>query len=153
MRFVLAITLLLNAACAGQSVGTAESVLATGTMYFTMDMETETTMSGALFARFVPDSESSKHFPAATSGAYPGPVRHISLVPAEDVLIATVGVIEADRLSHGTKREIEVPVQVMLTEYKTYTECDSRVYYAKLMSVKVVGAVQVAAQGKAPHGC
>lgn len=94
-------------------------------MYFTFDSASETTVDGVLFARFVPDATSMKRFPAVKSGPYPGAVRYISLEPAEAVLDATLGKVEADRLSHGTEREIEVRVEVVLANYKPTVECDT----------------------------
>jgi len=123
-------------------------------MYFVFDMASETTIDGTLFARFVPDSESSKHFSTVTSGSHPGAVTYISFEPAEDALEATLGKAEAYRVSHGAApREIAVRVEVEVVDYKTHIECDSRVYYAKLINVKAKAAVQVAKQGTVPHGC
>lgn len=100
---------------------------ASGTMYFIFDMASETTVDGILFARFVPDTKSLKNFPAVTSGKHPGEVRYISLYPAEEVLEATLGKEEAYRVSHGAMpREIELPVEVVVTNYKPEVECDSR---------------------------
>jgi hypothetical protein len=128
-------------------------VKASGTLYFIFDMASETTVDGVLFARFVPDAKSLNNFPAVTSGQHPGPVRYISLEPAEEILETTLGRTEAYRVSHGAvPREIEMPVEVVLTNFKPEVECDSRTYYAKLVSVKTTGK-HVASLANVPHGC
>jgi type 1 fimbria pilin len=153
MRTSLCIALLLASAIVAAGDKPPQPITATGTMYFTFDIASETTVDGVLFARFVPDAKSMKRFPAVKSGPYPGPVRHISLEPAETVLEVTLGKVEADRVSRGTEREIEVRVEVVLANYKPTIECDARAYYAKLVSVKALGKHQVASLAKAPHGC
>ena len=127
---------------------------ASGTMYFVFDMSSETTVDGVLFARFAPDPRSLRSFSSVTSGGYSAAVRFVSLEPAQEVLEAALGKAEAYRVSHGTApREIGVPVQVVLTGYKTEVECDSRVYRAKLLSIKTTGKHFEASGGNAPHGC
>jgi hypothetical protein len=128
-------------------------ITATGTMYFIFDMASETTIDGVLFARFVPDTSSLNSFPAVLSGKHPAKVSHISLEPAEEVLVATLGKAEAYRVSHGAMpREIAVPVNVVIVNYRATVECDSRAYYAKLVSVKATGE-HVASLGRSPSGC
>jgi len=153
MRTVLCVALLVASATVAAGDKAAQPITATGTMYFTFDSSSETAVDGVLFARFVPDATSMKRFRAVKSGSHPGEVRHISLEPAETVLEATLGKIQADRLAHGTEREIEVSVEVVLTNYKPIVECDTRAYYATLVSVKAMGEHRVASLAKAPHGC
>jgi hypothetical protein len=153
MKRVIAGLLLACPAIAAAGGQPDAQIKASGTMYFVFDMASETTIDGVLFARFVPDAESLKHFPAVTSGKHPGAVKYISFEPSEEVLEATLGKTEATRVSHGAMpREIEVPVQVVVTNYKPEVECDSRAYYAKLVSVKATGK-HVASLANVPHGC
>ena len=153
MRTAVCIALLLASATVAAAEKTPRPITATGTLYFTFDSTSETAVDGVLFARFVPDATSLKHFRAVKSGSHPGEVRYISLEPAEPVLEATVGKVQADRLSHGREREIEVRVEVVLANYKPTVECDARAYYATLVSVKAMGENRVASLARAPHGC
>ena len=44
-------------------------------------------------------------------------------------------------------------VEVVLANYESTIECDTRAYYAKLVSVKAMDKHQLASLAKAPHGC
>lgn len=152
MRYALCLALLVSSAFA--IAGNKSSPIeAKGTMHFIFDQATDTTFDGVLFARFVPDTKSTKQFKAVKSGDHPSPVRYISLEPAETVLKLTVGDKEAERLSKGTVREVKIPVVVWLDKYHATVECDSRAYYANLVSVKAFDMPKIASNSKASYGC
>lgn len=129
-----------------------DTVTARGMLYITFDMVSETTVNGVLFARFVPDEKDMKLFPAVTSGPHPGPVRHISFEPPEPLLEAAVGKEKAAQLSHGTESEMQIPVELVLRNFSTEIECDSRVYRAMFVSLRPQ-TTQMASARNPPHGC
>jgi hypothetical protein len=124
-----------------------------GVLYFTFDMASETRMAGVLFAKFVPDPDMHARLPAAVSGHFAAPVRHVSFEPADNVLERTVSASEAARVSHGFERIITVPVEIVIDDYRASVECDSRVYSARLLSVRSLAPQQVASAQESPHGC
>src|SRR5690348_6417994 len=137
MKIVLALLVLLGCLHAS-AADRSRTVTATGTMYFELDMVAEESpdADGVNFAFFVPDASSLSKFPAVTSGEYAAPVRHISFEPADQALVAAVGASSAQRILHGGQPIIAMPVTVTLRNFRSKIECDSRNYYATLISVK-----------------
>jgi hypothetical protein len=152
MRTPLLLFLALTAAAASAAPSEAP-IAATGTLYLTFDIGMGNHTEGVLFGRFVPDASSLPHFPAVTSGEYPGPVRYISFRPTKRVLEVVVGATEAARLAHDRERIVQIPVRLVLTHYKAVVECDARTYHATLVSVKPLGSYQVVSHDSAPIGC
>jgi hypothetical protein len=126
---------------------------ASGSLYFIFDVGADAQMDGVLFARFVPDDKSRPKFHAVTSGKYPGAVKYVSFEPAENVLTAVVGAARAARLSHGRDRIAQIPVTLILRNYHSEVECDSRVYYATFVAAKRIGSVEVANGESVADGC
>ena len=128
-------------------------VTATGTFYFEMDMGSEAKAVDVNFAFFVPDAASLSKFPAVTSGQYAAPVRYISFEPASKALEAVVGKETAHRLSRGDMPVIKIPVTLTLRNFRSEIECDSRVYYATLVSVKSWHQFYAVTSKEMPGGC
>ena len=150
-RFLLlALALAMTVTSAGQS---GRAISGSGTLYLTYDIGMGNGTEGVLIARFVPDAASLPHFPAVTTGEYPGPVSYISLMPTRQVLEAVVGTDEAARLMRDPMRIVQIPAQVVLQNYQAVVECDARTYNATLASVKPLGPYQVATRANAPIGC
>lgn len=131
----------------------SSAVTATGTLYFEFDMTAETKADGVNFAKFVPDEKSLLLFRAVTTGPYASPVRYVSFEPADRVLEKTLGKAEAEHVSHGTQSQIQLPVTVRFKRFRTEIECDSRVYYADLVSVTSSELYTVASNDSVPSGC
>jgi len=129
------------------------TISGTGTLYLTFDVGMGNHAEGVLFGRFVPDRDSLPHFPAVTSGTYPGPVTYITFKPTEQMLETLLGAAEAARLSQDRARIVRVPVTVVLKDYKPVVECDARSYHATVVSVKPLGHFQAASRDDAPIGC
>ena len=149
---LLAFLFVVPFACA-QGSAADTPITATGMLFIEFDVGEGNRMEGVNFAKFVPDAKSQRLFPAVTSGKYAAPVRYISFEPAEQVLAAVVGADEAARLSHGTDSVIQIPVEIVLKNYRSEVECDAREYYATLISAKQLGAYTVVTPDALPDGC
>ena len=146
--------LILALAWASASAVLPDATIAgTGTLYLTFDVGMGNHTEGVLFGRFVPDRDSLPHFPAVTSGTYPGPVMYITVKPTKQMLKTLLGTAEAARLAQDRERIVRIPVALVLKDYKPVVECDARSYHATVVSVKPLGNSQVASRDGAPIGC
>ena len=116
-------------------------------------MASGTKADGVNFAKFVPDEKSLSLFRAVATGPYASPVRYISIEPADRVLEKTLGKSEAEHVSHGIKSQIQIPVTMRLKRFRTEIECDSRVYYADLVTVTSGEHYTEAGSDSVPSGC
>ena len=149
--YLLAVLLLCgNAIAAAREV----TVTASGTFYFELDGASETgPFDDVNCAFFVPEAKSLSQFPAVTSGEYASPVRYISFESAGQVFETVVGHANARRIYHGSKPIIQVSVTLKARHFRSEVECDSRVYYATLVSVMTWHPYYAATPSEVPHGC
>ena len=126
-----------------------------GTLYVEFDMESSGRANGQVnFAKFVPDRSYAGILPAVVGGAYPGPVNHVNLKPADVAFVAAFGEKTAADLARGTKHVVSARVQVSLSNFNTAIECDSRVYFASIKSTDIDRINLVASsQDSVLHGC
>jgi hypothetical protein len=143
-----------------QQTSTAQfsgNLTVTGTLFIEFDMATPERADGVNFAKFVPDAPSASRLPAVVAGFYPGPVRYVSLEPAQDALEAAFGKNEAIRLADGREHFVSKAVTIVFHNYTASVECDSRDYVSKAATVIPANAEQVATtatgQAEVPHGC
>ena len=129
-------------------------VVVTGTIVFQLDMASPTQASGDVnFAKFIPDASSVRKLPAVVSGAFAGPIRYVSLEPADVALRDALGADEAKRVSHGTQSSVSARVKVLIHTYRTGIECDARTYWATIDPKDVAPLGTLVAAAEAPSGC
>jgi hypothetical protein len=129
-------------------------VVVTGTVVFEFDMSSPSQASGDVnFAKFIPDASSIRKLPAVVSGTFAGPIRYVSLEPAELALKGALGIEGAARASHGTKPSLSARVKVTIRTYRTGIECDARAYWATIEPNDVVPMHETVLDAKAPNGC
>jgi hypothetical protein len=127
----------------------------TGTLFLVFDMEAPDRANGEInFQKFVPDLASQSRLPTVVDGFYPGAVRYVNLDSSPQQLAALFGgEEELHRVSHGALPEVSRPAVVVLRDYTATTECDSRTYYAHVVSIAPPSDLRAAVTGEAPHGC
>lgn len=129
----------------------------TGRLFLVFDMEAPDRANGEInFQKFVPDPSDIPQLPAVVAGFYPGPVRYISVdAPLEKLVAVFGGKEEFARVSHGTSHEVSRRAKLMIDEYSATVECDSRGYFAHVVSVTAVPEPKPKqlASREAPHGC
>jgi hypothetical protein len=129
-------------------------VVVTGTVVFEFDMSSPSQASGDVnFAKFIPDASSIRKLPVVVSGTFAGPIRYVSLEPADLALKSALGTEEAARASHGTKPSLSARVKVTIRTYRTGVECDARTYWATIEPNDVVPMQEMVVSAKAPDGC
>lgn len=131
------------------------TITLTGTLFLVFDMESPDRANGEInFQKFVPDPESALQLPAVIAGFYPGPVRYVNLDAPLDQLVALFGgKAEFSRISHGTSHEVSTRAKVEVRDYSATVECDSRSYWAHVVSLAPLRESQQLASREAPHGC
>jgi len=133
------------------------SINVTGTLFVEFDMGASGHADGVNFAKFVPDAQSVPRLPAVVAGFHPGPVRYVSLEPAQAALEAAFGKDEATRLARGREPFVSKAVRVIFHNYTASVECDSRDYYSSAVTVKPANVEQIAKtaidQLAVPRGC
>ena len=127
----------------------------TGTLYVAFDMAEPNQASGyVLFKKFIPDSEYLPLLPTVIDGFYPGKVKYISLNAPQNQIEAFFGGKETfEKISHGNLHEVSKRAEVVLSNFYTSVECDSRLYYAKVTSIQEPTTNSMASKGASPHGC
>jgi hypothetical protein len=127
----------------------------TGILFLEFDMEGPDRANGEInFQKFVPDSASRSRLPAVVGGFYPGAVRYVNLDSSpQQLAVLFGGAEELNRVSHGTLHEVSRPAAVVLRDFTATTECDSRKYYAHVISIAPLPDSREAVTGDAPHGC
>ncbi|MGH8750825.1 MAG: hypothetical protein ACREUV_03845 [Burkholderiales bacterium] len=138
-----------------KSVARFRGVVAlTGTLFIGFDMAEPNLANGEVnFAKFVPDATSIVRLPAVVAGFYPSQVKYVLLEPSDSALEAVFGKKEAARLSHGTEHYVSRRVKVLIRNYTTSVECDSRGYSSNFISIEPLVNQQAAIIGGAPSGC
>jgi hypothetical protein len=125
----------------------------TGTLFFEFDQSEPGQAVVINFAKFVPDASSLVRLPTVIAGFYPGPVKYISLAPANAALEAIYGKVEAERLKHGKEVEIRVAATLELRDYTVSVDCDSRTYWSRQYTVTRLNNIVVSSNQQLPHGC
>lgn len=128
-------------------------LIVTGTIFFEFDSSDGVHAVDILFAKFVPDTASMQNLPIVIAGYYPGPLRFISLEPANAALEAIYGKEKAVTLRHGDKLEIHSAASLELMNYTTEIECDSRSYWSNGFKLTRLEAPVVAGTQLSPRGC
>ena len=105
-----------------------------GMLFFEFDGDGEGHMDGVNFARFVPMASQTPLLPAVVNGEHPGPVKYLDL-PADEALRAAVGETEAARMLHGTQPLVSMPVELVIHDFLSDVECDSRGYFVTHYSI------------------
>jgi hypothetical protein len=129
-------------------------VVVTGTVVFEFDMSSPSQASGDVnFAKFIPDTSTFRKLPVVTSGTFAGPIRYVSLEPADVALKSALGTEEAVRASHGNKPSLSARVKVTIRTFRTDVECGARIYWATIEPNDLVPLQEMVVSAKAPDGC
>jgi hypothetical protein len=129
-------------------------VVVTGTVVFQFDMSSPSQANGDVtFAKLIPDASSIRKLPVVISGTFAGPIRYVSLEPADLALKGALGVEEAVRASHGTKPTLSARVKVTIRTFRTGVECEARSYWATIEPTDVVPTQEMVVNAAAPNGC
>jgi hypothetical protein len=133
------------------------NMMLTGTLFVEFDESEPNQGDGFVnFEKFVPDKGYLSELPAVVSGPYAEPVTFLSL-DATDTQLAAVfgGQRQFARLSHGRPSTVSRRVRVVLSDYTTEVECDSREYEAHVLSISMGQEVGSSGEvtAEAPSGC